>query len=242
MCTVTIVPLGNGFRLCCNRDERRNRPTAAPPMVQSLGQRQAIFPIDPTSQGTWVGVNDAGLTMALLNRTADQMNLLDETPEVSRGRIIPALLTCGSADEALEHCARLDAARFDRFRLLIMQGTTAIVVTSDTRAFLHDVVSVSQPVMWTSSSLGDDVVEGPRRELFNRMFDDRQGEWLRAQRRFHRHQWRTRPQISVMMERSDARTVSQTAIDVRLRAITLTYRDVASPSAQDKVFSRKIER
>jgi len=242
MCTVTIVPLENGFRLCCNRDERRDRPTASPPMVQTLGQRQAMFPVDPISQGTWVGVNDAGLTMALLNRNADQMNLLDETPEVSRGRIIPALLACGSADEALEHCARLDAARFDRFRLLIVQGATAIVVTSDTRAFLHDIVSVSRPVMWTSSSLGDDLVEGPRRELFDKVFDERRDAWPGAQRRFHRHQWRTHPEISVMMERSDARTVSQTAIDVRSNAIRLTYRAIGSPSAQERVFSRKMER
>ena len=121
---------------------------------------------------------------------------------------------------------RLDAASFDQFRLLIVQNATAIVVTSDARVLTHEAVSLSRPVMWTSSSLGDAVVENPRKELFERLFARDRGGWLRAQRRFHDHQWRERPEISVMMERGDARTVSQTAIDVRMPVVTLKYRAI----------------
>jgi hypothetical protein len=242
MCTVTVVPLENGFRLCCNRDERRERPTASPPIVQTFGCGRAMFPVDPISQGTWVAVNDAGLTMALLNRSTDSIDLRDSKPRVSRGRIIPALLACGSVDEALEHCSKLDAASFDGFRLLMVQNALAIIMTSDARALTHEVTNLSRPMMWTSSSLGDAVVEGPRRKLFDRLFDEDRGTWLPAQRRFHRHRWRRHPEISVMMERRDARTVSRTAIDVRSHVITLTYRPVGSPSADDRIFSKKIER
>jgi hypothetical protein len=227
MCTVTIVPFEHGLRLICNRDERRDRPAALPPIVQTVECRRAMFPVDPTSQGTWVGVNDVGLTVALLNRTLDPR---DAEPRVSRGRIIPALLASCSSDEAVERCASLDAASFDPFRLLIAQHTTAVIVTSDTRALSHEAVSLSQPIMQTSSALGDDVVEGPRRQLFDQMFDRHRGDWLRAQRRFHRHQWRGRPEISVMMERSDARTVSQTVVEVRVRAIKMAYREIGAAS------------
>jgi len=231
MCTVTIVPVEEGVHLCCNRDERRDRPAATSPIVRTVEGRRAIFPVDPVSQGTWVGVNDVGLTMVLLNRTTDSIHPFDGTDRVSRGRIIPTLLACGSAEDALERCTRLDAASFDQFRLLIVQNTTAIVVTSDARALTHEKVIISRPLMWTSSSLGDAIVEGPRRDLFDRLFAQDRGEWLRAQRRFHDHQWRERPEISVMMERRDARTVSQTAIDVRVPVVMLTYRAIVESAA-----------
>ncbi len=227
MCTVTVVPLDDGFRLRCNRDERRDRPAAMPPVLHTLGRRLAAFPVDPTSQGTWVGVNDVGLTIALLNRSGEPSGSLEPEPRVSRGRIIPALLACGSLDEALERCATLDAESFGRFRLLMIESTTVAIVTSDTRVLSREFVSLSRPVMETSSSLGDDVVEGPRRKLFNRLFDQDQSAWLRAQRQFHHHQWRARPEISVMMERADASTVSETVIDVRLQTIEVSYHATA---------------
>ncbi len=223
MCTVTVVPLDDGFRLRCNRDERRDRPTATSPVLHRLGRRLAVFPVDPTSQGTWVGVNDVGLTIALLNRSGDPSGSLEPEPRVSRGCIIPALLACGSLDEALERCATVDVESFGRFRLLIIESTTVAIVTSDSRVLARELVSLSRPVMETSSSLGDDLVEGPRRRLFKRLFDQDQSTWLRAQRQFHHHQWRTRPEISVVMERADASTVSETVIDVRLQAIDVSY-------------------
>jgi len=237
VCTVTVVPFGRGFRVSCNRDERRDRPIAAPPMMHSVGRRKAMFPVDPASQGTWVGVNDRGLAVALLNRTAESIGALDTidpAPRVSRGRIVPTLLACDSLDEAIERCARLDIRDFARFRLLIIQNARIAIVTSDSRVLAHEVLSLSRPVMQTSSSLGDAVVEGPRRRLFERLFGQQQDAWLRAQRRFHRHQWRSRPDISVMMQRADARTVSQTVIDVRAHSIDLAYRAMRwrTPAAQ----------
>jgi hypothetical protein len=47
MCTVTIVPHHDGFRLVCNRDERRDRPAATPPTVHRLQHRTPIYPVVP---------------------------------------------------------------------------------------------------------------------------------------------------------------------------------------------------
>jgi uncharacterized protein with NRDE domain len=227
VCTVSIVPLGDGFRLRCNRDERRDRPMARPPALHRLQHRTAIFPVDPASQGTWVGVNDVGLAAAILNRTAESMPASDGEPRASRGQIVPALLACASTDEALDRCADFDLRAFDRFRLLIVHRAMVVIVTSDRRALSHEVVNLSQPVMQTSSSLGDRVVEGPRRRLFDRLLGQPHNT-LRAQRRFHHYHWRSRPDISVLMERADARTVSHTVIDVRRLAITMTYQAIGS--------------
>ena len=45
-----------------------------------------------------------------------------------------------------------------------------------------------------------------------------------AQSVFHRHQWRSRRDISVRMERAEAKTVSHTFVSVTASAIELRYR------------------
>jgi hypothetical protein len=82
--------------------------------------------------------------------------------------------------------------------------------------------------MFTSSSLGDAIVETPRRQLFERLVlagDD----WLRGQFWFHRHRWAGRLELSVQMSRPDACTVSRTTIDVTSRRIDLQYESLANP-------------
>jgi hypothetical protein len=231
MCTLSIVPHDDGFRLSCNRDERRARPPALAPSLQRLKRRAATFPVDPLSGGTWIGVNEAGLTMALLNRTIDPAASMRTPPLRSRGLIVPALLGCGCLAEALEMAASLNPADFDLFRLVVVQHTSAAVVTSGGFALSVDTMEVSRPLMLTSSSLGDAVVEGPRRRLFQELvMDDGGAGWISAQSHFHHHQWPESTHISVSMERSDALTVSRTVIDVSARGIELRYQPVACPA------------
>ena len=56
-----------GVRIVCNRDESRLRPAARPPELRRFGQHQALMPIDPISDGTWIGVSDAPLAAVLMN-------------------------------------------------------------------------------------------------------------------------------------------------------------------------------
>ena len=72
MCTVSVVPTATGFRVACNRDEQRARPVAEPPTVHHFGRTAGVWPGDPISGGTWIGVNDAGLAMAVLDRRPDR--------------------------------------------------------------------------------------------------------------------------------------------------------------------------
>ena len=60
MCTVSVIPLCGVpasplYRLVCNRDEQRSRPTSSDLVRRRLGDRAAGMPIDPPSGGTWIG-------------------------------------------------------------------------------------------------------------------------------------------------------------------------------------------
>ena len=158
MCTVTIVPYDDGFRLMCNRDERRDRPVAIPPIDRRLPHRTAIYPQDPLGGGTWVGVNDAGLAAALLNRSVNAAAPGGARPLRSRGLIIPPLLDASSVTEAADIAADLDPALFNPFRVVVLQRMVAWLLTSDGVTLSVEAPDVTRPLMLTSSSLGDALV------------------------------------------------------------------------------------
>jgi hypothetical protein len=230
MCTVTMVPARETIRLACNRDELRSRPAALPPRIQQCGPHRAVLPVDPTSGGTWVAVNAAGLALALLNVNAKKGPSATPAAAQSRGKIIPALLHADTPLSAAFSALRLDPAQYAPFRLLLVNRRGGVEVHSDgTRIRLVVRIGLGRPRFFTSSGLGDQVVEGPRRQLFGEFFD-RPGDWLARQDAFHRHRWPDRPHLSVCMDRRDARTVSHTVVCLGPDRVTLTYH----PDAPDR--------
>lgn len=223
MCTVTVVPHKTGIRVMCNRDELRSRPAALPPQVHDLGGRLAAFPVDPRGGGSWVGVNDAGIVVTLLNVSGPPHRSPEERRR-SRGLIVREALRCGSLSHVLETVASVDSNLFEMFRLVAMHRSTVVDAISDgVRTEIRRPITLDGPLLFTSSSLGDALVEAPRRQLFERMVVERRSGWLRGQIRFHRHQWRSRPEISVRMQRDDALTVSRTVVDVTHAKRSLLY-------------------
>jgi hypothetical protein len=224
VCTVSVIPAEHGFRLICNRDEQRSRPVALPPRTHAVGRREAVFAVDPGSAGTWLGANDAGLVLALLNRSRDGAPGMQTVRPPSRGSIVPLLLAHDHLWSAAAATHALALSQFEPFQLIALQGATAAVLTSDGRRLTSAFLNVVEPILWTSSSLGDAVVERPRSALFDHLVRSAQpGDWPRAQRRFHHHRWRRHPELSVVMSRPDARTVSRTIVDVSKESIRMRY-------------------
>ena len=221
MCTVSVVPTAAGFRVACNRDEQRARPVAEPPTVHHFGRAAGVWPGDPISGGTWIGVNDAGLAMAVLNRRPTEPRPARQR-DLSRGTIVPRLLRFSTAESAIDAIGDLPLGRFEPFTLVVVQGHVVVSVTSAEPVLKSRVQMLTKPLMFTSSSLGDEVADAPRRGLFARLVQASTSP-LRGQRAFHCHRWPHRPEISVLMSRRDAATVSRTLIDVGRRGIRVHY-------------------
>lgn len=225
MCTVTLIPTSAGFRLVCNRDERRTRSPARPPELRASAGRRTLYPVDPDSNGAWLGVSDAGLAVCLLN--ANPPRPPDTAGLRSRGAIVPTLLNAATLEDALHAALSLDRRAFPPFRLLLADARRSIVVGADgptPRAQTHD--PHAPALMLTSSSLGDHLVDGPRRALFNLLFAA-PTDPLHAQDVFHRRRWYDQPHLSVNMRRPDARTVSRTTVDLTGSLFTMTYQPLA---------------
>lgn len=234
MCTVTALPrsvLSRALsdeplllRVAFNRDELRSRPSGLPPTLWTAGGRSALMPTDPQSGGTWIAANDTGIVFALLNVNA---GLTSAPAAISRGTIIPALIGCATVSEALHRARGLQANRYRPFRLLLFDRYQLVECWPDADRIRHRRSFLNGPVMRTSSGLGDAVVIGPRRNLFRHTFLDH-SDPIAAQDRFHLHRWPGREHLSVNMERSDARTVSHTVVEVGLQSVSLSYRPADS--------------
>jgi len=231
MCTLSAVVQGDHLRVVMNRDEQRTRPTALLPRLQDRSGRLAVFPIDPTAQGTWIAVTDAGMVFALLNRTSKGEPKCEPSRDhVSRGRMILDLLDADTPGEVARRVREVDPTIFAPFRLAAIEGESVSLFTSDGQCISNHRHDVRQrnPFMVTSSGLGDELVGPPRTTLFNDMVANpsRGGaaiDIFERQDAYHAHQWLARPELSVMMNRADARTVSRTVVDVRPTGITMTY-------------------
>lgn len=235
MCTVTALPAAlltsesNSnpllLRVVCNRDEQLSRAPALPPTLWTADTRRVLMPIDPSSGGTWIAANDAGLVFTLLN-TYDEPGV--HAGDVSRGTIIPALIASATISDALSMALRLPVSRFAPFRLLIFGHGGAVDCWPHGGRLRHRYQSPRSASLRTSSSLGDHTVIEPRRALFQRMLRE-DTDAQRAQDRFHRHRWPRREAISVDMQRAGARTVSRTIVEVRVHSVTLAYQATEWP-------------
>lgn len=229
MCTVTLIPLpGAGVRLVTNRDESRRRAPGLPPVVRTVAPSlRAAYPIDGEAGGSWVAVSERGVLLAILNS-----NLTPAPPVpahgqlLSRGLVIPRLVDAEDANAAAERVGDLALPRMAPFRLVIADAESVRVAAWSGERLEHSRYPLS-PMCLASSGLGDERV-APRLALFEQWMD-RYGPTSQSQDAFHRHVWPDRPEISVMMSREDARTVSVTAVELRHAAAgshaTMTYRD-----------------
>jgi hypothetical protein len=232
MCTVSVIYTGEridrAVRVVCNRDELRTRAEALPPRVCTLGERRAVMPIDPVSGGTWIAASDARIVMALLNynpRPARTIGVTDAVPR-SRGTIIPSLLQSSSMDEAVEAALHLRAREYEPFRLVILDVHSICEVVSDVAALrTFRTMTDGRPLLFTSSGLGDEQVDRPRRELFEQLIPPYFAT-AAAQDVFHRHMWEGREHISVLMSRVDARTVSRTTVELSRGGARMKYEPV----------------
>lgn len=222
MCTVTIVPHEEGFQLGCNRDERLTRPAALPPEVHLAGELLAVHPTDLSGGGTWIGVNERGLVVSVLNRTVSGDRAASPAWRCSRGTIAVHLLGAPALDQAVNRLTALPVRAFDPFTVVLVQGTRLAVVTSDGRGYDSSDQPLQRPVCFTSSSLGDALVVQARLELFERAVAGARSSLL-MQSAFHSHRWADRPHLSVDMRRDDAATVSRTWINVTANQASLAY-------------------
>lgn len=221
MCTVTFIARNNGYALGMNRDEKVSRVQGLPPSKHSLNGRAAIFPSEP-SGGTWIGVNDAGVTFALINWYSVTARV-SQRP-ISRGEVTRSILPCPDFSDAQKHLSEFPLKKTNPFRLIgvFPQATSVIEWRWDLSA-LERVVHDWRTNMWISSGFDEPGALRERQEIFLQSLQTNETN-VRRLRELHSSHVPSSGPYSVCMHRVDAETVSYTEICVDERTATLRHK------------------
>jgi hypothetical protein len=163
MCTLSFVDRGEVYLIGMNRDEQVARGPGGPPRIHEVPGARAIYPDDGRG-GTWLAVNDHGVTFALLNWNLLGKKAKQADPVQSRGRLIPLLTACRTLSAAGAVLCDLDLNGTAPFRLLAFSSSAKqIREWCWNSGQLHATDHPWQSNHWFSSSLSDEKAERVRR-------------------------------------------------------------------------------
>lgn len=91
MCTVVFIPGEEKHYFASLRDENPDRKPAIAPIITSGENSKYLAPIDPSGGGTWLGVNENGYVIILLNGGFENHTKKNNYAK-SRGKIVTELL------------------------------------------------------------------------------------------------------------------------------------------------------
>ncbi|SFR44296.1 MULTISPECIES: NRDE family protein [Halorubrum] len=132
MCTLTLAWRAFGdapVALAATRDEALDRPSEPPALRTADGDGvRYVAPRDAEAGGTWIGVSESGLVVAVTNRWLDA----DGEGERSRGLLVRDCLTAADAEDAVRTVENeLDERAYDGFNLVLADGRAAFLLTYD---------------------------------------------------------------------------------------------------------------
>lgn len=219
MCTVSVIPASAGkfgYDLWFNRDEKNSRaPESEPRLFWTKSGGRYLAPTDGERGGTWLTVNEHGLTACVLNNyeASDAGGA-----KLSRGVLPVVAAECARADDAVvavQSCLREHGkSGFAPFHLRVFDRWGKALGIS------WDGANSTERAAWdftTTSSFEAMRVQKVREERWNDLANARLSPETR--REWHWAHDSEAAAESVRMKRLDARTRSICEVRVRARGL-----------------------
>jgi hypothetical protein len=221
MCTVTLIARRNGYALGMNRDEKLTRVPGLPPRLKNRNGRAVLAPGEP-SGGTWIGVNDTGATLALINWYSIISRVAGQT--VSRGEVVKLALLSDSPTLVDQTLKELPLACVNPFRLIgVFPICKAVVEWRWNLEQLKRRDHRWQTNAWISSGFDEPGAQQARDKAFKAAFRQSSAGTANWLRRLHRSHGSERGPYSTCMHREDAATVSYSEVRVSRHNATVRY-------------------
>lgn len=221
MCTVTLIARRNGYALGMNRDEKLSRVAGRPPRKSRLAGRQVLSPGEPGG-GTWIGVNDYGVTLALINWYSVDARASGNV--LSRGGIVTAGLAADAPGLVDEVLASLPLPRVNPFRLIgVFPAARAVVEWRWNLKRTERLGHSWRTNIWISSGYDEPGAQQTRGKTFRNTLRQQTAGSLNWLRRLHRSHAPECGPYSICMHRSDAATVSYTEVVVHQQTATMRH-------------------
>ncbi len=220
MCTVTWLRTSDGYSLFSNRDEKKTRRPARPPAMMVRNGVRYCAPIDGDHGGTWIAVNEFGLSLCLLNRYQDEPSNPTH-PFTSRGEIVNSLISSRSNRDVLRRLNQKPLNEYRPFTLVGLTANATVMKVEWTGRNLVTDLHAEAVLPLVSSSFDLAGAQTRRREVYREFTAG--GLTFDALVRFH---WSHDPEpgpYAPCMHRSDAQTVSSTIVSVGSGGVTMRY-------------------
>lgn len=221
MCTLSWVPLPQGYALAMNRDERRTRAPARPPALIQAGV-PVLCPADAEAGGTWLAVNAQGHALALLNRYEDAPH--DEKTEfVSRGLLVLELAGVPGPAALAAALEQRPLTRYRPFTLASLAPDAAPRLFVWNQRELESREVTEPGLLQASSGVAQAAAERERGTCLREAAARAGGLTPEVLAGLHRSHLPERGALSICMHRPDAVTVSFSLITVGPDLATFRY-------------------
>jgi hypothetical protein len=224
VCTVSWLRTSDGYHLLCSRDERLTRKPASAPFVQQRHSVRFISPTDGDHGGSWIAVNEVGLTFCLLNRYAcERCRGETGTDYQSRGLLLMELVDCISLAEVRTRISWFDLDQFQPFTIVVLSPVQPALLCHWNGRDIRLESDGDEGMPLTSSSLDQKGVEACRKRLFERVLAERGHLDIQLLFDFHSSHLPVCGAYSPCMHREDASTVSFSWVTVAKDSIRFCY-------------------
>ncbi len=222
MCTVTWIRAAEGYDLFFNRDELQSRGPEEEPRAQMAGDVRFLAPRDGEAGGTWIAVNEFGLTLGLLNGYAAARAAPPER-RTSRGQIILALIDAPEPAAVAERWRELDLRSFQAFSLVAIGPGSPAQLHEWDGTLLRTTEDAEDRMPIASSSLDQPGAIAFRRTHLSELARGSGGLSVAVLERFHKSHAGAASPLTPCMHRADAETRSSCHIHVGARLVELAY-------------------
>ena len=211
----------SGYELFFNRDEQLSRRRAELPSIQKNEIVDYISPTDSDAGGTWIAVNQHGITVCLLNHY--QFEQIETYKKwTSRGEIVRSFALTTNLKSAENNFYDLDLNDYRAFRMFIIdqKGNNRLFVWDGHSARIE--CNVTTPK--SSSSVDSKNVKKKRKNLFRdlNLIESKDAKKFID---YHTSHLPSKSKDSVCMHRDDAKTVSLSHVNVTDQGIEFSYAD-----------------
>ncbi len=224
MCTLSWIRTPGGYELFFNRDEAIVREPELPPTSELSSDVRYLAPTDGTVGGTWIAVNEFGLSTCLLNGYTKSLGEPREDSE-SRGHLVRKLAGQRSLEDSRRNLHTLDLGLYAPFVLFVMDSEQELLAEWDGRELRTPTSHDRMPLV--SSGFDQPGAQRERPRVLEELLRET-GELTPALlARFHSSHLPNRSAYSPCMHRDDAETRSFVHIELDPMEVRLNYTGAA---------------
>lgn len=220
MCSVSWLLEENGYQVFFNRDEQKTRALAMLPRQYQVNGVDIIMPLDPTGGGSWISINEFGLSLCLLN---NYQGIVPDGPLISRGLLLKNMSSSRNIAQLTEAFHRLELSSFAPFTLLAFAPNltqhNGVVVAYKWDGVQQSIVDTDSPLFSSGVDLAR--VQAYRQAKYDQLIST--GKNQQDLLMFHSHHHSEQPHLGTCMHRSDAHTVSFTHLRNRHGQASMFY-------------------